>query len=208
MTVAPLGRRQRIAAALALALWMAGAAAAVRIGFWWALGTTAVVLGLLALAIDRSLVRHLRDVPARFAVLGALVGVAMAGAAYALHPVVVRAFPWMAQDTQGLYGAFAALTAGKAALALPFIVLGEELFWRGLLHDAFLERLPPATAVLLGATAYALGNLPTRSPSLVLAAFACGAVWSTLRITTRSLLAPLASHLLWNTLILFVHPIP
>jgi membrane protease YdiL (CAAX protease family) len=214
VTAAPVRARQRIAAALALALWLLGAAAAVHIGFWWALGTTAVAIGLMSLAIDRSLWRLTGIRPgagapaARFAGLGALVGATMAAAAYALYPVVVRAVPWMASDTRALYASFAALTLGKAALALPPIVLGEELFWRGLLHDAFLERLPAPAAVLLGSTAYALGNLPTGSPSLMLAAFACGAVWSTLRITTGTLLAPLISHLVWNTLILFVHPIP
>jgi membrane protease YdiL (CAAX protease family) len=208
VTVAPLGRRQRIAAALAFALWLVGAAAAVRVGFWGALGTTAVVLGLLSLAIDRSLLRHLRNAPARSAVLGAVVGVAMAAAAYVIYPLAVRAVPWLARDTRGLYVSFAALSAAKAALALPPIVLGEELFWRGLLHDAFFARVPSQVAVLLGATAYAIGNLPTRSPALILAAFACGAAWSTLRITTQSLLAPLASHLIWNTLLLFIHPLP
>jgi membrane protease YdiL (CAAX protease family) len=219
VTPEPLGRRQRIAAALALALWVVGAAAAVRIGFWWALGITAVALGLVSLAIDRSLwrltglppwmgSRDRQRAPARLAALGVLVGVAMAGATYAMYPLVVRAVPWLASDTRRLYASFAALTLGQAALALPPILLGEELFWRGLLHQAFFARLPAPTAVFLGATAYALGNLPTGSPTLTLVAFACGAAWSTLRITTRTLLAPLTSHLVWNTLLLVIHPIP
>jgi uncharacterized protein len=205
--MAPVRKRQRIAAAAGFALWLIGAAAAVHVGFWVALGTTTVVLGVASLTIDRSLGRQLRRGRPRDAVMGLALGAAMAAIAWALYPLAVGALPWIARDTNGLYRSFAALTLAQAATALPLIVLGEELFWRGLFHDGLLGRLHPGAAVFLAAAAHALANLPTGSPVLMTTAFACGLCWSALRVATGGLLAPLVAHLGWNALVLFVFPI-
>jgi uncharacterized protein len=100
---------------------------------------------------------------------------------------------------------FATIGSFSAALALPAIVLGEELVWRGLVHDAWPRRFTPVAKILLGALAYALVDLATGSPVLMATAFVCGTVWATLRSTTGGLLAPVASHLVWDLLVLFVH---
>jgi membrane protease YdiL (CAAX protease family) len=200
-------RRVRVVAALALALWLVGAAAATRVGFWLALGTTAVILGLAALATEPSLLGFRGRARPGFVLLGLASGAVMAAVAGRLYPWLGSAAPWIAADTSVLYLSFAAVTPTQAALVLPAIVLGEELFWRGLLHHAFLARLPAGAAVLLGAAAYAAGNAPTGSPVLMLTAFACGLVWSGLRVATGGLLAPLLSHLTWNALVLLIHPL-
>lgn len=197
----------RAFAAIGMLLWLLSAAAAARIGFWAAFGTAAIALGAGALLVDRSLLRALWPLRASQLLIGAASGGAMALAAALLYPAVVAAVPWVARDTSGLYRSFAALTLGQAALALLPIIVGEELLWRGLVPQAFLQRLPASAAVLLGATAYGLCNLPTGSPVLSLTAFCCGLVWFGLRVATGSLVAPLISHLVWNLLVLFVHPL-
>jgi len=46
---------------------------------------------------------------------------------------------------------------------------------------------------------YALTVVPLGSPSLVACAFVCGSVWGTLRIATGSILAPVFSHVIWES---------
>ena len=204
-------RRQRVVAGLGVMLWLLAAAAAVHVGFWIALGTAAVLLGAAVLATDSSAIaslgRQLRRGGLQMVALGLASGALMAATAWQLYPPVVSAVPWIASDTTGLYLSFAALTMTQAALALPPILLGEELFWRGLMHDSFLAHLPASASIPLGALAYAAAIVPTGSPVLMMTALACGLVWSALRVATGGLLAPLVSHLTWNALVLFVHPI-
>jgi membrane protease YdiL (CAAX protease family) len=149
----PRGPRPLLAA-LGILLWLAAAAAAVRLGFWRALGTTAVIVGVGSVMVDPSLawslVRQRRRRTARFVLLGLLSGAGMAALAWGIYPAVVGQVPWMAADTSVLYLSFAALPLAQAGLILPAVVLGEELFWRGLLHEAFLSRLPAAAAAGLG----------------------------------------------------------
>jgi membrane protease YdiL (CAAX protease family) len=200
-------RRVRVVAALSLVFWLLGAGAATRVGFWLALGTTAVILGLVALATEPSLLGFRGRVRPRFVLLGLASGALMAALAWRLYPWLGSGVPWIAADTSVLYLSFAAVTPAQAALFLPAIVLGEELFWRGLLHHAFLARLSAGAAVLLGAAVYTAGNAPTGSPVLMMTAFACGLVWSGLRVATGGLVAPLLSHLTWNALVLLIHPL-
>jgi len=48
---------------------------------------------------------------------------------------------------------------------------------------------------------------PLGSPSLVVAAFACGLVWSALRAATGSLVPTLVAHLLWDFAVLLWMPL-
>lgn len=187
---------------------MAASAAAAWLGFWAALGSTAVVLGALALWAQPALARRLLPLRGGQLAAGGLAGLAMASAAWLIYPAAVQALPWLASDAAGLYVSFSALTLAQAALALPPIIVGEEVVWRGLVHGALPARLPALATIAIGAGLYALASVPTGSPVLVLAAFACGLVWAGLRVATGGLLAPLAAHLSWNLLVLFVWPLP
>jgi membrane protease YdiL (CAAX protease family) len=42
---------------------------------------------------------------------------------------------------------------------------------------------------------------------LVACAFACGAVWGTLRVATGSLAAPIVAHVVWDLGVLLVWPV-
>ena len=60
-----------------------------------------------------------------------------------------------------------------------------------------------AAAVLL----YAIPQMIGGSWLLVLLAVGCGAVWTAMRIGTRSLWAPWLCHLGWDLLVFIVHPL-
>ena len=202
-------RRERARVVLAVAaviVWAVGAGVTRRVGYWTGLGGTAVGLGTLCLLVGRP--RDERLIGYRLA-LGAAIGcgVVMAIAAWTLYPALGRLIPSLVDDKIGLYAAFAALPRLEAAVLLPVIIAGEELVWRGVVQEALIRRTTRRAAVLWCALIYGLATLPCGSLLLASTAFACGLVWSGLRVATGGVLAPIACHLLWAVLVLFVRPV-
>lgn len=200
--------RASIAAALVLAvLWALAAAASPRLGFWTGMGSAAVFLGAVASFVDRSLWRLVFPARLSAALAGAGAGLVMAIAAWLIYPALAIAVPWLSGDKAGLYAEFAALTPIEAALLLPIVIAGEELVWRGLVQAALTRRFGPIAGLPLVAALYGAATLPCRSPLLALAALGCGLAWSTLRMVSGGLIAPMVSHLTWAALVLFVRPV-
>ena len=80
----------------------------------------------------------------------------------------------------------------------------EEVFFRGAVYAAFGDENP----ALKTAAVYVLATIPTRNPSLVLAASVMGGLWSAQRRATSGLQAPMLTHLTWSTLMLkFLPPV-
>jgi hypothetical protein len=187
--------------------WLAGAALSRAAGIWLGLGGTAIVLATSLVLVDLHRLRPL-CVAARAAILrGLLVGASMTLATYALYPLMIQLSPTLADDVAGLYARLRTSGPGWRALWLLPIVLGEEIVWRGFVQGALQCRHGARAGVLLAAALYALAHIPVGSPLLVVVAFACGLVWSALRATTSSLLAPLIAHLLWDVVVLLLFPL-
>jgi membrane protease YdiL (CAAX protease family) len=203
----PAGRALVWAAAAAVGLWALAAAVSSRVGFWTGMGSAALVFGALASFADRSLWRLTLPIRLGALLYGTGAGLLMAVAAWVLYPPLALAAPWLSSDKAGLYAEFAALTPLHAALLLPLIIAGEELVWRGLVQHALSRRFGSVVALPLVAALYGAATLPCRSPLLALAALGCGLAWSTLRLTSRGLVAPMVSHLTWAALVLFVRPV-
>lgn len=207
--VPPAGTRPgRTGAAAAFALlWLAAAIAGRWIGAWPALGGAAVTLGLAVLLLDGPASRALLRPRLGPVLTGAVVGALMTAATYLFDPPLLRAWPAAAADTVRLYAAFRAPSMALVSLALPFVILGEELVWRGAVQGALVGRLGPRAGVPAAALVYALAHMPLGYPVLVLVAFLCGLVWGRLRVTSGSLVAPLLAHLLWDAFVLLWFPL-
>jgi membrane protease YdiL (CAAX protease family) len=96
-------------------------------------------------------------------------------------------------------------TALPSALVLPllvFIVLGEEVVWRGAVALPLAARFGPWIGALLGAGAFGMAHVPLGRPVVVAAALVLGAVWGALAVRTRSLVPSLLCHLLWDLAVL------
>jgi membrane protease YdiL (CAAX protease family) len=187
--------------------WLAGAALSRVAGMWAGIGATAVTLAVALLVLDgRRLVGLLA--PSRGPVAyGALVGAFMTLATYALYPLVSDFSAPFATDVAHLYARLGGdARTGRALLLVP-IVVAEELVWRGFVQSALQRRYGARASVLLATVLYALAHAPVGSALLVVVALACGLVWSALRATTSSLIAPLLAHLLWDLVVLFVVPV-
>ena len=178
-----------------------------QLGLWPAIGSAAVVLGVIVLGVDGARSRLLLRPTLRLLLLGCAAGAAMAAATYLLYPISVRLLPFLAGDTAKLYAAFRGPSPALASAALLPVILGEELVWRGAVQGTLVRRLGTARGIVLAAVVYALVHAPTGSPVLVAAALGCGLVWGALRTSTGSLVPTLVAHLLWNGLVLLWFPV-
>lgn len=185
--------------------WIVGASASARVGLWLAVGGTAIVLGLLGLALEWTSLRPLLKVTPSVVVAGLLVGVGMIVATYPLYRLLLLLVPQIARDTVRLYLRLGA--PSPSSLALVPSVVGEEVVWRGVIQGALVHRFRTSTAVVFGAIVYALAQSPVGSPVLVFAALICGLVWGSVRATTNSLIAAIVAHLLWSGAVLLLVPL-
>ena len=80
--------------------------------------------------------------------------------------------------------------------------VGEELFFRGALYAA----LPPRSAIFGTTVVYVCVTVVTFNVALVIAALVMGAIFGVQRRATRSVLAPMVTHLTWSTLMLLALP--
>ena len=87
------------------------------------------------------------------------------------------------------------------------IVIAEETLWRGVVARFAIERFGRAFGVLVGAALYAAAHAVALNPLLLGAAFGCGLFWGLLYAATDDLSAPIASHLAWDVMILFLFPV-
>jgi membrane protease YdiL (CAAX protease family) len=187
--------------------WLVAAASAEVLGIWSAIGGAAVLLGLAVLRFGQPSPGARLKPSVRLVLLGAALGGLMAVATHLAHPLVVRALPFVAQETERLYAAFRAPSLVVAAVGLVPVVAGEELVWRGLVQTALVRRFGAWRGVLLGALVYGLALLPLGLPLLAVVAFFCGLAWGALCALTGSLVPTLVAHLLWDVLVLLWLPL-
>jgi membrane protease YdiL (CAAX protease family) len=61
--------------------------------------------------------------------------------------------------------------------------------------------------VFVASLIYGLAHIASGSVTLMAVAFVCGLAWGLLRVATRSLWAPILTHVLWDLVIVFVWPL-
>lgn len=142
---------------------------------------------------------------------GLVAGAAMTAATYLLYPLLLAAEPAVASEVAELYDQLQLRGLGTALPLVLLVVAGEEILWRGALLDGIVRtrrwnrRRLAEVAVVTGV--YAAAQAGFGSLLLVAVAFGCGFVWSVLRLTTGQLVAPLASHLVWSSFVLWLAPL-
>ncbi len=140
--------------------------------------------------------------------VGLVVGLLMAVATWVLYPISIDLVPAISTEVPKLYALLRQPPGPVWAFpVLVLVVSVEEWVWRGLAIDLFSKALSPSVAVLLSAFIYVLPQIAFRSPLLVVVAFLCGLVWGALRIWTKSLVAPLLAHLVWDLLVFVLFPV-
>jgi len=200
------GRTSALVVACTLAaLWMGGAAAARTFGIWPAVGTTAMVLGCVSLAMRRDVLDDRTGLLSGVG-YGVAAGLVMAAGTHVLYGPVTRALPWLVTDIDGLYRAFAGPGRVVAALLMPLVVIAEELVWRGVVYSALADRLGRVPAVLGGTLLYAAAHTPIGSAALVMACLGAGLCWTALRAVTGQLSTAVVAHIVWDVAVLVIWP--
>ncbi len=200
-------RRIRVGSVLFTALWMLSTLVSHWVGIWWAVGTSAAVLGLASVVIDPGLVARVRPTP-RLIAAGLVAGGLMIAVTYLVYPLIRSAMPEVVVETGALYATFGERRGWVVYLLLPLVIVAEEILWRGLIHDALDgSGLPGWSQPLLAAGVYVLSVAPIGSPLLMIIALGCGTYWSLLRSASGSLLPPLLAHLLWDACVFVLFPL-
>ena len=203
----PSERRHRVFLAGAVVLWSLGALSTRWFGVWTGIGVPAIVLGLWGIGLDARLTADLRRPTPRLLGIGALAGVFMLLVTYGGYAAVMSRAPGLHGGTGELYRFFAALPRYLVPIAVPAIIVSEEIVWRGRVQALFQERMHPLLAAAAAAAIYALAHAPIGSPLLVGVAFACGLFWSLLRAATGSLLPALIAHAIWDLCVMVLFPL-
>lgn len=175
--------------------------------FWTRMTLASGGLGLFALTVRPEL---RRDLPELRDVAGGLVS---AAGLYAIFQVgdrlARRIMPTGEADIEQVYR-FRTLASKPliAALLVTVIAPSEELFWRGLVQHALMQRFGTVRGTLAGTAAY--GGVHVGSGNLTLsgAATVAGGYWGT-EYALRPRLGPLlVSHILWDVWIFLIQPTP
>lgn len=163
------------------------------------------ILALL-LWLDRGALLSTEHVSVRAVAVGLSVGVLMTALTYPAYDLAVQLIPALEEAVRAEYSRTG--LAGRYSV-LPLLVVidvAEEVLWRG----SVLERMPAATdrrKVLVSVGTYVACQAALGSWVVVVIAAGCGTIWVLERIHTRSLLAPLLSHLIWTLTVMVLHPV-
>lgn len=144
---------------------------------------------------------------ARNAGTGIAVGLVMTAGTYGAFAVLRRLIPSLEVHVIDLYGSSRTQSLGPALAWTLVILVAEELLWRELLLRAGHDSLALATRIALSLGTYVLVQVGSGSWVVALAALVCGAIWTTERVLTRSLLAPLLSHAIWTETVIHLYPV-
>jgi CAAX protease family protein len=199
-------RRRRVVSAIAVVVGTALLAATFRVprgSVWFTiLGLLVAVTWTVGSFVSGPIpLRRDRDVAWRTFVGPVVAGIAAFGV-FVIVFVVARHLPLVGP---ALNGVLATADAGPIALVLVVALVngvGEELFFRGALHAALEPHRPAITTTIV----YVVVTATTGNVALVIAAVVMGTVFSLERLSTRAVLAPMATHLTWSTLMVLALP--
>ena len=198
-----------------IASWIAGFTLLASAGTWALFVIAGPVLAGLALAFDPAARALLR--PSRASVtVGLFAGAVMTLATYLAYAPLAAAFPEVRQGTAELYrllNLWGHTDLARASL-VAVVAVSEEVVFRGAILTlpdggglGIAASRRGLGAVLGLAGAYAAATATLGSPLLVVCALLCGALWGFLRVATRSAVAPILAHLVWDLAVLSFWPL-
>jgi membrane protease YdiL (CAAX protease family) len=203
--------------ALGAAAWLAGFAVLPPLASWTSFALAGPALTGLALFFDADARALLR--PSVLTVgLGLGVGLLMAALTHVAFAAVTSLVPQALTTTERLFDLLHVGNYTPAARGGLIVVVAtcEEVIFRGAVAGASGARDDPPLhrpgqddllRVVALAAVYALAMATLGSSLLVMCAFGCAIVWGLLRVATRSLVAPIVAHVVWDLFVLVVWPL-
>jgi membrane protease YdiL (CAAX protease family) len=138
------------------------------------------------------------------------VGLMAAAGLYAACGLGFFALRWLAPGVAAQAGTMLGWTAQlPLSVQLPLlvvVVIGEDIVWRAAIGLPLCARAGPLAGCLLSGAAFAVAHVTSGPPLLWLAALGCGAFWTALLLRTRSLVATIVCHGVWDLAVIYVAP--
>jgi membrane protease YdiL (CAAX protease family) len=191
---------------VAVVAWNAAFAVAPHYGIFLAVGVAALVGVARAFAVPTPW-RALLSPRVNVLIVAAAATALLVCATVFFREPVLAAFPAFDTEVRALYALFGVPSAVEGYLVLPLIAIAEELIFRGAIEGGLEARYGPYGAAFGAAVIYACGHLASHLPVLVALAFALGLFWGLLRARTRSLWPGIASHVIWDLLVVVWSPL-
>lgn len=201
---------KRLDAALAVGLATAVPAFAAtfrgpRERFWNRMTATGLVLGGLALLANPRLRRT--HIGPREVALGLTSAAALYGTFKLGDRFTRRVVPGGEDQIRDIYSLRELAPRSETAVRLVTIIgPAEELFWRGLVQEAFMRRYGRWTGAAIAAVAYSAVHVTTGNFTLMGAAGVAGAHWCALYAAGVPIGALIVSHCAWDVWIFLVQP--
>ena len=129
-----------------------------------------------------------------------LVGVALA-VVFILGGLVVHQIPWLDDQVKNVLRHAQQGNGGLLLLVTVVNGIAEELFFRGAMYAAIRKHQVALTTI-----AYTVATLATGNVMLGFAAIVLGAIVGLQRRATGGILAPILTHLVWSTTMLYALP--
>jgi membrane protease YdiL (CAAX protease family) len=173
--------------------------------FWQRMTYTGLTLGTLSLVAQPELRRT------RFTWKDVLLGLGSAGVLYGIFQIGDRLsrkiLPGGARDIDQIYGLDAYRPKQEIAARLAFIIgPAEELFWRGLIQQRFMQAYGRVAGTAMATAAYGGAHLVTGNLTLIGAATVAGAFWGGMAMLGVPPGALIVSHAFWDVFIFLVAP--
>jgi membrane protease YdiL (CAAX protease family) len=134
-------------------------------------------------------------------------GVALVVATHGGFQMIRLLAPDLAVTVRGLY---VSIDLGDSQLALAaltaFIVLGEELVWRGVAIDVVGACRSKLAVAAISVALYVAPQLPGHVPVLIIAAAGLGSVFAAQRLATGRLIDSLITHAIWSVAVFVLWP--
>ncbi|MBS2030623.1 MAG: CPBP family intramembrane metalloprotease [Deltaproteobacteria bacterium] len=192
---------------VAIAAWNGAFIAAQRFGLFNSVAVAAALLVLRSLAVPtewRKLFAPRRDA----LVVAAIATPVLVGATLLLRGPVLGAVPALSEGVGQLYAMLGSTTLVQAYVLLPLTAIAEEVVFRGVIQGALEPRLTRFGAPVAAACIYAAAHVASENPTLLALALVMGLVWGCLRAFTGSLWPGIASHVLWDLVVMIWSPLP
>lgn len=194
--------------ALAVASWLICFLVLRRWGTWTPFAVAGPTLAALALLCDAETRALLRPSLGKVAA-GLLAGAIMVAGTHAAFEALAAIAPDVRASARTLYALLGVVNVSPAerACMIAVIASSEEIVFRGAIAGAIARPQVVALRVVGLAAGYASAMATLGSPLLVGCAFVCGIVWGAVRVVTRSLLAPIVTHVVWDLGVLILWPL-
>jgi NADH dehydrogenase len=169
---------------------------------WTRLVSGIALLGAVALPAVWRERRRLFRTDAVGVVVGLATGLALYGVASAMSTI-----PAFAAQIAEVSAWRKGHSVGFVVVTLVVAVVAEELFWRGEITRRLGERAPKWIAALAATAIFSVAHVASGTWLLPVAAAGIVLTWNLLFLVTGSLVAPLASHLVFDLLAMVVAPL-